>query len=68
MTIDARLRRVEERLDIGSRTRPFVLVLSAGPHERGPQYESRLRRRIEETIRGRPKEPFILFMGKVAGP
>ncbi len=62
MTIDARLRRIEERLDIGNRTRPFVLVLSAGPHEDNRDYEARLRRRIEEAVRRRPNETFIMLL------
>ncbi len=62
MRIDTRLRRVEERLDIGSQTPPFVLVLSAEEHAADAQYEARLQRRIDEAIRRRPNQKFILLL------
>jgi hypothetical protein len=49
-------------LDIGSQTPPFVLVLSAEEHAADAQYEARLQRRIDEAIRRRPNQKFILLL------
>ena len=62
MRIDSRLTRIEREMGIDQSHRPFVLVLSAGPHEDDPEYEARLRQRIEGAIRRRPNEKFIMLM------
>jgi hypothetical protein len=62
MTIERRLARIERELGIYQDRRPFVLVVSAGPHKGDPQYEARLRRRIEEAIRQHPNEKFRLIL------
>lgn len=63
MSIESRLGRIERTLGMDAHEdKPFVLVVSAGPHEDNRDYEARLRRRIKKAVRRRPNETFIMLL------
>lgn len=62
MSLESRLASVEEELGINQGRGPFILVVSAGSHDGDPEYEARLRRRIEETRRRHPNDQFRLLL------
>jgi hypothetical protein len=62
MRIDSRLARIERELGTGQDGGPFILVLTQGPVPDDPEYKARLRRRIAETVRQHPNDPFRLLL------
>lgn len=62
MNVESRLSRIERELGVGQNVHPWIVVLRAGPVADEAGYEARLRRRIEETIRRHPNDPFRLLL------
>jgi transcriptional/translational regulatory protein YebC/TACO1 len=63
MNINARVERAERQLGLEGGTEPFILIVSARPHEGDPEYEARLRERIEKAKREHAGEAFWLLLG-----
>ena len=61
MNIEARVERAERQLGLEGGAGPFVVILSARSHEGDPEYEGRLRQRIEEAKREHAAAPFWLL-------
>ena len=59
MNIEGRLKRIEEKLDIGSQTDPMVLII--GRRDGRKVDEAEVDRQIEEAIRRQPGAEFILL-------
>ena len=59
MNIEGRLKRIEEKLGIDSRTEPMVLIIGRKDGRKVDQ--AKLDRRVEEAIRQQPGADFILL-------
>ena len=59
MNIEGRLQRIEEKLGVGSRTEPMVLIIGRRGGRRVDEAE--VDRRIEAAIRQQPGAEFILL-------
>ena len=61
MNVKARIERAERQLGLEGEAGPFIVILSATSHGGDPEYEGRLRQRIEKAKREHAAAPFWLL-------